>query len=239
MLARRFMESLQITSRFGASVRNFRHGMGISQEALAERADLHRTYIADIERGARNVTLKSIEKLARALQVSIPTLLSDSGGPAGRSESPNAKLTKGKSADILMAEDNPDDVELTMRAFARARITNPLQVVRDGKEALDFLFHEGRYARHQMEDRPSLILLDLSLPKVSGLDVLRRIKADRRTCMIPVVVLTNSRLFNDLDECQRLGVKTYIVKPPNFEGFAAAVLELGMYWQLLDQSPKL
>jgi len=228
----------QITSRFGASVRNFRHGLGISQEALAERADLHRTYIADIERGARNVTLKSIEKLAGALQVSVATLLVNTGAEPGRSDFDAGEAAEAKTRDILMVEDDQDDVELTLRAFKQARITNPVRVVHDGKEALDYLFCTGRYARRSPEGRPQLILLDLNLPKVSGLEVLRRVKADSRTATIPVVVLTTSRSVADTEECERLGVETYIVKPPDFEGFTAAVQELGMFWLLIDQPLK-
>jgi two-component system response regulator len=138
-----------------------------------------------------------------------------------------------------MAEDNLHDVELIRRAFQQARITNPLKVVHDGKEALDCLFCEGRFVRRRIDDRPSLILLDLDLPRVTGLEVLRRVKMDRRMCMIPVVVLTNSTSFSELAECRRLGVKAYIAKPASVEGCVGAVHESGMYCLLLDQPPSL
>ena len=215
-----------------------RHGLGISQEALAERADLHRTYIADIERGARNITLKSVEKLACALEVSIATLLVEAGEPAAPPERSSREAARGKGADILMVEDNPEDAELALRAFQRARITNSLQVVRDGQEALDFLFCTGRYSQRRIEDRPLLVLLDLTLPKMSGLEVMRRMKADNRTRLIPVVVLTNSQSFHDMDECHRLGAETYIVKPADFNGIAGAAQKLGMSWLLLDTPTK-
>src|SRR6266581_7656270 len=134
------MTESEITSRFGASVRRLRHRLGISQDTLAERADLHRTYIAGIEGGVRNVTLKSIDKLARALQVSTATLLLQAGEKADGA----TEAAANHCMDILMVEDNRDDVELTLHAFKQARITNPLQIVHDGKEALDFLFRRGR-----------------------------------------------------------------------------------------------
>ena len=228
------MPTSQITSRLGTSVRSLRHSLGISQEVLAERADLHRTYIADIERGARNITVKSVEKLACALEVSIATLLAEAGEPAARPERSSGDPAKATCVDILMVEDNREDVDLALRAFQQARITNPLQVVHDGQEALDFLFCTGRYARRRMEDRPQLVLLDLTLPKVSGLEVLLRMKADKRTRLIPVVVLTNSQSFHDMKECQRLGAETYIVKPADFKGIAGAAQKLGMSWLLLN-----
>ena len=215
-----------------------RHSLGISQEALAERADLHRTYIADIERGARNVTLKSVEKLARALEVSVATLLVDAGGPTTQSERSSGFPADDPCVEILMVEDDRDDAELTLRAFQQARITNPLRVVHDGQQALDFLFCTGRFSQRKFEDRPRLVLLDLSLPKISGLDVLRRLKADERTRMIPIVVLTNSKSFNIISECLGLGADTYIVKPTDFQGFATAAQRLGMSWRLLDTPPR-
>src|SRR5258706_16080494 len=230
------MTTSQITSRFGASVRNLRHGMGISQEALAERADLHRTYIAGIEGGTRNVTLRSIEKLARALQVSTDALLLHADGQGGREEPSRSESPSGKYVDILMVEDNRDDVDLTLEAFKQARITNSVQVVHDGEEALDFLLCKRRFACRKMEDRPQLVLLDLNLPKIGGIEVLRRIKADERTRMIPVVVLTASRTDRDIAECQRLGAETYIVKPVDFQGLSRATPQLNLDWALLKPS---
>lgn len=215
----------------GTSVRRLRHSLGISQEALAQRADLHRTYIADMERGARNITLKTLEKLAHALEVSVAALLADAGGLAERSAGDS---TMGKCANILMVEANRADVELLLRAFQQARISNPLQVVYDGQEALDFLFRTGHFSQRKFEERPQLVLLALSLPKVSGLEVLRRLKADECTRLIPVVVLTDSNAFNVISECLGLGAATYIVKPTDFQGFAIAVQRLGMSWLLFD-----
>jgi len=140
--------------------------------------------------------------------------------------------------EILLVEDNPQDLELTQRALKKANLANHIQVARDGEEALQFIFCEGPYAGRKIENGPKVVLLDLKLPKVDGKEVLERIKSDPRTKMIPVVVLTSSKEQSDLVESYKLGVNSYIVKPVNFEGFAAAVQELGMYWLLLNQPPK-
>jgi two-component system response regulator len=144
-----------------------------------------------------------------------------------------------KSVEILLVEDNPDDVELTLHAFRKHNLANRVHIVRDGAEAVDFLFRTGAYKDRHIEDSPHVVLLDLKLPKVDGLEVLRRMKEEPRTRMIPVVVLTSSREERDIMESYQLGVNSYIVKPVNFEGFAAAVQDLGMYWLLLNQPPKL
>jgi two-component system response regulator len=140
--------------------------------------------------------------------------------------------------EILLVEDNPDDVDMTLRALRKANIVNHIKVVRDGAEALDFIFREGAYAAHDVENIPKLILLDLKLPKVDGFEVLKRVKADPRTKLIPVVILTSSKEQRDVVEGYQLGVNSYIVKPVNFEGFVEAVGKLGMYWLLLNQAPK-
>jgi two-component system response regulator len=139
--------------------------------------------------------------------------------------------------EILLVEDNPNDVELTLHAFKRQHLSNYIYVVRDGAEALEFIFCTGAYAHRQIEDRPKLILLDLKLPKVDGLEVLQRIKSDPQTRTLPVVVLTSSREERDLVESYRLGVNSYITKPVDFDQFTEAVRHLGMYWLLLNQLP--
>ena len=141
--------------------------------------------------------------------------------------------------EILLVEDNPDDLELTLRALRKAQLSNRIHVARDGAEALEFLFCEGPHSGRSMDDMPRLILLDLKLPKVDGLEVLDRIKSDVRTRGIPTVVLTSSQEQNDVVTSYRLGVNSYIVKPVNFDGFVKAVQDLGMYWLLLNQPPKL
>ena len=148
-------------------------------------------------------------------------------------------MSSNQAVEILLVEDNPDDAALALRALRTANLTNQIQVVRDGAEALDFIFCEGVHSQRNAEDAPKVILLDLKLPKVDGLDVLRRLKSDPRTKSIPTVILTSSKEQNDVVESYNLGVNSYIVKPVNFETFVTAVQRLGMYWLLLNQPPKL
>ncbi len=148
-------------------------------------------------------------------------------------------MSQHPSVEILLVEDNPEDLQLSQRALRKANLANRIQVARNGAEALDFIFCEGVHAGRNIDDPPRVILLDLKLPKVDGLEVLRRIKGDPRTCAIPTVVLTSSKEQSDVVESYRLGVNSYIVKPVNFEGFAKAVQQLGMYWLLLNQPPQL
>ena len=136
--------------------------------------------------------------------------------------------------EILLVEDNPSDVQLTLHALNRGKITNRIEVVRDGAEALDLLFRMGAYAERD-ENAPKVVLLDLKLPKVDGLEVLRRVKSDPRTRRIPIVVLTSSREDSDIAKCYEMGVNSYIVKPVDFEQFKRSVQELGLYWLLLNQ----
>jgi two-component system, response regulator len=143
------------------------------------------------------------------------------------------------AVEILIVEDTPQDLELTLRALRKAKLSNRIQVARDGAEAIEFIFCEGQHAGRKIEDAPKVILLDLKLPKVDGIEVLRRIKGDPRTKAIPVAVLTSSKEQKDVVESYRLGVNSYIVKPVNFEGFAGAVQDLGMYWLLLNQPPRI
>jgi len=148
-------------------------------------------------------------------------------------------MNDNQIVEILLVEDSLEDLELTQRALRNAKLGNHIHVARDGAEALDFIFCEGDYAGRRIEDTPKLILLDLKLPKVDGLEVLERIKGDERTRLIPVVVLTSSKEQADVITSYQLGVNSYIVKPVNFEGFTSAVQDLGMYWLLINQPPKL
>ena len=140
--------------------------------------------------------------------------------------------------EILLVEDNPNDVELTLRALKKHNITNKVHVVKDGAEALEYIFATGAYASRDINYIPKVILLDLKLPKVDGLEVLRQIKSNERTKLIPVVVLTSSKEERDLVESYRLGANSYIAKPVDFESFVKAVSELGLYWLLLNQPPR-
>lgn len=141
------------------------------------------------------------------------------------------------AVEILLVEDNPCDAELTLHSLRSNKVTNQIEVVRDGAEALDFIFCTGEYAHRNIENAPKVVLLDLKLPKVDGLEVLQRVKSDPRTCVIPVVVLTSSREDRDIIESYQLGVNSYIVKPVDFDQFTEAVRQLGLYWKLLNQSP--
>jgi len=138
--------------------------------------------------------------------------------------------------EILLVEDNPNDELLAMHAFTRQKIANSIQVVRDGAEALDFVFCNGEYADRKIEN-PKVILLDLKLPKVDGIEVLRQIRADPRTRLTPVVVLTSSSEQRDIIEAYKLGVNSYIVKPVDFEQFNEVAKYLGYYWLLLNRQP--
>ena len=139
--------------------------------------------------------------------------------------------------EILLVEDNTHDAEVTLRALKKHKIANRVLHAKDGAQALEFLFANGAYAGRKVEHTPKVIMLDLKLPKVDGIEVLREIRADERTRQIPVVVLTSSREDRDLEECYRLGVNSYIVKPVEFEQFVKAVSDLGFYWMLLNQTP--
>lgn len=145
-------------------------------------------------------------------------------------------MNQTHSVELLLVEDSPQDLELMRRAFKKSNLTNRIHVARDGEEALDFIFCSGPHVARKIGDGPRLILLDLKLPKVDGLEVLRRIKGDPRTRTIPVVVLTSSSEQRDIVESYNLGVNSYIVKPVDFERFSAAVQEVGLYWLLSNQA---
>ena len=144
---------------------------------------------------------------------------------------------KLKEIQILLVEDNPNDVEMILRSLDKHNLANNVQVARDGEEALDYLFATGKFNDRRVEDRPKLILLDLKLPKVHGLEVLKRVKADERTKYIPIVVLTSSKEDTDLRESYKLGANSYVMKPMEFEEFTRVVSGLGLYWLLVNRSP--
>lgn len=222
------MTKSNVKKEFGAAVRAFRKRLGISQEALAERAELHRTYVTDVERGARNLSLESISRLARALNLSISSLFSPPRPGAARRARP--------ALDILLVEDDERDVELALEAFALAGLSNPVQVVRDGAAALDFLFGRGAFADRRRAAPPLIVLLDLHLPKLHGLEVLSRIRKSARTRSLHVVVLTTSRESADVHEALRLGAAAYIVKPLSFKSLSSVTPQLNFGWALLAQS---
>lgn len=138
---------------------------------------------------------------------------------------------------ILLVEDNQDDEELTLIAFKKANILNEIVITRDGQEALDFLYAQGNYAGRDPGDLPQVILLDLKLPKLSGLEVLERVRSDPRTRLVPVVVMTSSSEEEDILKSYRLGANSYVRKPVEFQRFADSVRQLGLYWLLINQTP--
>ena len=213
------MATIDLKTFLGMAIKTQRASLGISQEELAHRAGLHRTYVSDLERGARNPSIESIEKLAGALQVSVSNLFEGAGnGSSSR-----------QMEEILLVQDNPRDVDLTIRAFKKANMTNPLNVARDGEEALDLVFADANRGSLR---RTLLILLDLNLPKISGLEFLRRIQAAEQTQDIPVIVLTLSIRDRDIVECRKLGVENYIVKPVDFQSFSEVTARFGLAWTL-------
>lgn len=223
---------------FGKTLKLFRSELGLTQEELAWRAGLHRSYVADVERGARNLSLSSIEKLAEALEISITALFARSEAAAPEVNNQLPAGVRGRPVDILLVEDEPNDVELTLWAFKRARMNNRIHVARDGVEALEFL------SRHTGDHRagggpPNLVvLLDLGLPRVDGVSVLRAMKENERTRPIPVIVLTMSQETRDMEECRRLGVESYLAKPVDFHTFSQVTPRLSLRWSLLSPAAK-
>jgi len=225
------MQMFDIKKELGQIVRRRRRDLGLSQEALAERANLHRTYVTDIERGSRNISIESISKLAAALGVSIGALFP----PETARPATEQKDGANPPVEILLVEDNSRDVELTIAAFKHARLSNNVHVVRDGAAALDFLFCRGEYRLRDPEHLPQVVLLDLGLPKLHGLEVLRRIKEHERTRHIKVVVLSISRDEAEIREALLLGADTYISKPVDFHNFSEIVPRLSFHWTLFQR----
>jgi len=143
-----------------------------------------------------------------------------------------------KEIEILLVEDNSSDAEMTIRVLKKNNLANRLLHVKDGAEALDFIFAEGEYANRQIENVPNLILLDLKLPKVNGLQVLQKIKSDERTKKIPVVMLTSSREDPDINKCYSMGANGYVVKPVEFDAFSKTVANIGLYWMIVNEPPQ-
>lgn len=146
-------------------------------------------------------------------------------------------MRNGSEVEILLVEDNDNDAEMTMRALRKRNLANSLARVKDGAEALDFLFCRGAYAERENNPSPKVVLLDLHLPKIDGIEVLRTVRANTKTAQLPVVVLTSSNEEKDIIETYKLGVNSYIVKPVDFEKFMDSVASVGLYWLLLNQPP--
>jgi two-component system, response regulator len=219
----------RVQSPLGSALKKRRLHLGLSQEELANRAGLHRTYITDVERGSRNPSLETIQKLARALEVQLSDVfLQIESGPDALPPRPGAD-----AVEILVVEDDQGDGERVLDALKSNNLTNTVHVVRDGADALDFVFSTGSYLSRAPLEIPRLILLDLNLPGIGCLEVLRRIRADGRTRAIPVAVLTPSRSDGDLEACTGLGVEVFLSKPVDFIRFREAAQKLGFRWKML------
>ena len=226
------METNDVRKVFGAELRRRRKELGLSQEEFGERANLHRTYVSDVEAGKRNPSLQSMQRLASAVGASIGSVFGAVEGIAARASHARAQECE-KVVDILLVEDDKSDIDLALTAFKKAGLTNQIEVARDGTEALDFLFCRGKFARQRASNRPQLVLLDLQLPKMNGLDVLRQMKADERTRTIPVVILTASRKNEHLEQALKLGAEAYMVKPIDFQNFSRLTPKMSFSWALV------
>ena len=233
-----------IANMLGATIRSRRKDLGISQEELGFRSGLHRTYVADLERGSRNPSLGSIAKLAKALKLS----LSDLFGNAQRALATPRRTRdigwdsgqrNGHHVEVLLVEDDDNDAELAIHALKACNLCNRVHRVSNGLKAVDFVFRTGVYANRRPVRGTLVIMLDLKLPGLDGLNVLKRIKADSRSRTIPVIILTVSRHEGDIAESRRLGADGYIVKPVDFEQFSRTMPRLGLHWLLLKRSPDL
>jgi len=220
-------------SRLGLVIKKWRSRTGITRKALAKRAGMDLHCVSDVERGKQNVSLESISKLSIALETSLGTPFSPGAGKDAAGK-PRQMFLSLDLVDILLVEDNPNDVELTTCALQKVLLTNRIHVVRDGAEALDFIFRKGGYSRRQPGGLPQLILLDLRLPKISGWEVLRQVKAHPQTRSIPVVVLTASSSSDDIATSKRLGADGFIVKPVDLSSLSSVTPQLNLRWALVE-----
>lgn len=226
------METQDVRKIFGAELRRRRKELGLSQEEFGERANLHRTYVSDVEAGKRNPSLQSMQRLASAVGTSIGCVFGSMEGILSDVRGKQSDEFE-KVVDILLVEDDRDDADIAVNAFKKAGVTNRIEVVGNGQEALDFLFQRGKHASRRGSKRPQLVLLDLKLPEVSGLEVLRRVKADESTRSIPVVILTGSKKDEDLKAAMDLGADACMVKPVDFHNFSQITPKMSFHWALI------
>ena len=220
-----------LQTKLGAFIRMRRDQLGITQEELAWRANRHRTYIADIERGARNVTLSSLVNLTNALQLTVAHLFSRISAPAGTRLRAAGRDNTDGPREILLVDGSATDAVRARRAFRRANFANPIKVVSNGEQGLSYLFGTGRYAK-RVPVRPLVILFDASLPEMPPQEFLRRIRKDGRTRTIPVVIFTASRRKCDLIKCGRSTGEHYLIKPLGFENFVRLTARLNLHLTL-------
>jgi two-component system, response regulator len=214
----------------GLAIRSRRHELGYSQEELAWRAGLNRTYVTDVERGARNLSLSTIDKIATALRIPLSGLLGGVDRSRGLSVPPpeNSRVP----VEILLVEDNPRDAEYTVQALRRARLENVIHVARDGEAALNHLFGSTERGERIVRRTPHLIILDLQLPGMNGLEVLQQVKTDSTARSIPVIILTGSEDSENVSEALRLGAQSYLVKPVDFHRLSRLTPDLNLTWSL-------
>lgn len=224
----------EIRTLFATSLRKWRTRRGFSQEVLAERANLHRTYISDVERGARNLSLESIDKLARALEISVSTLFTPQETAAPGTAAPVA--TAPELVEIILVEATAADAELALNLCKKAQIANPIRVIRDVNEATEFFFGKGVGGNSGSDGRQQIILLDLNLPKVAGMELLRRLKADPKTRQSPLVIVAGSERDMEIAECRRLGVQAFLIKPLTLQGLTMVAPEIRHSWALFKPS---
>jgi CheY-like chemotaxis protein/DNA-binding XRE family transcriptional regulator len=229
----RLIEKPDLKKGFGAELRRRRIQSGISQERLAELADLHRTYISAVESGRRNLTLESIQRLARALGVTVASLFSSVENLRNLGGKRSGNGAGDHNGRILLVEDDLKDVQFTLAAFKEAKVANPVDVVVDGAAAVGLLDAPSPKELSKTTCLPQVVLLDLQLPKINGLGVLRRFKAHRLWRNVPVVVLTASQNDRDLQEAMRLGASACLTKPVDFHRFAQITPKLKLRWALL------
>ncbi len=218
-----FEMSLMLTN-LGTAIRSERSALGMSQDELARRAGLHRTYISDLERGTRNPSVESVEKLAAALHISISKLFERAGNDSARAQ---------RVVEILLVADKPSDVDLTLEAFNKAHITNPVHVLDSGQKAIEFLFSKFP-TENQLTESSFVVLLDLDLQGMSGIEVLTRLKSDPRTRKIPVILLTTSDHGHDIAACRRLACDEFIVKPLDCQNLGPVTRQLNLGWALVS-----
>jgi CheY-like chemotaxis protein/DNA-binding XRE family transcriptional regulator len=225
----------EFLAEFGKFVREERKKLGISQEELAERSGLHRTYITDVERGVRNMTFESALKLTGSLDLSFQDFFAEfRRWNDARVSTASASIPETSPADILIVEDDPKDAELTIVGLQRNALVNRIAIASTGRDALQLL--HGRRDDMNVKDTisPRVVLLDLRLPDIDGIEVLRRIRSHQRTRTLPVVILTSSRSDLDFHESVSVGVSGYLTKPIDWVEFSLMMPKFGFRWLLLD-----
>ena len=228
-----------ILLHFGLAVKNLRLEKQMSQEELANRCGLHRTYISDIETGNRNVSLNNITKIARAIGIPLHEMFasverfSRNGKKPITFHSPSPNRSK-QPIEILLVEDDQNFIELILHELQQANINNNITIVRNGEEAIQYLFVKGMNA-HPVPPSLRLVLLDLTLPLINGIDVLKRIRQEKSTKKIPVVVMTSSTSISDMEQCKKLDVEGYLTKPFKVTDFVSAMNKIGFNLYLIER----